>query len=399
MFPWPAASCLARCARSPPVSRYAARCGGLLVSRAPLSCAPVLRTARRVVLLVSRLGSLLGALAAARPGPCLSRSPGSSSSLRSACVPVSLRRPGSLRHLLLFPLRVMFFCRAPPWAGWALLVFVGSPLVSPAAGGLVPGVFLVLVHGSLFVVRGCAPSPAPAAQMLRRRPFLRLVVVMFLRGAAPLDVRLVVRCVPRCVSRGAPPRAAWSLLVFLFRRCLRLRRAVTGAASSAGHIELLWGCAPVTLSARWRCDERDGHHALRAGGGHGEEQDRRHKPSTSSPHCEAIRLAHCCTMKNNFTNRLTAAGRHPPTATNNVNQPPTPPGRSPHQRQTSTHPLCVPDTHPPAAGQTPPHTSGAQQTTPKWHPLPAAGATRGEKIPAREAPKVFGGKVQKGRHF
>jgi hypothetical protein len=78
-------------------------------------------------------------------------------------------------------------------------------------------------------------------------------------------------------------------------------------------------------------------------------------------------------------------------------------GAAPTATPTSTHPLCVPDTHPPAAGQTPTQTFGVQHTNARWHPLPAAGVLKarckrhtGEDAMTQDHPKVFGGKFGKG---
>ncbi len=75
----------------------------------------------------------------------------------------------------------------------------------------------------------------------------------------------------------------------------------------------------------------------------------------------------------------------------------------PHHRRTSTHPLCVPDTNPPAAGQTPSTTIDDPQDKATWHPLPAAGVLKarckrhtGNKATTPRHPKVFGGKLGKG---
>lgn len=150
-FTRPTASCLARYACSPPVSRFV--CAGSTFIFFVLRCA-------RPVSLFSSPGSVFQP-----PVPVFVLWP-----LRGRCAPSFC------------PRRVMF-PRAPPCVRRFFRLSLSSPSVSLAEDHPVPGSSSVLaVRRSTFLVRERDPPPPLAGRTQRRRPFSATDLVVFPRG-------------------------------------------------------------------------------------------------------------------------------------------------------------------------------------------------------------------------
>lgn len=172
LVPWPAASCLAR---SPPVSRF------VCVGAASVLFALRVRAARG-------------------PSCCSLRLPTRSSSWAS-CRCATEGHALSFRCASCFPQGSALGPVVLPSASWS-----GDAC---ACGGR-SGVRCVGLSGSRSVSRGPGLCHSPLLQRSRclRRPSSVSLSVMEFTGAAPLDVRVVLLCGDRDVSRGLRPGPA-----------------------------------------------------------------------------------------------------------------------------------------------------------------------------------------------
>lgn len=193
--------------------------------------------------------------------------------------------------------------------------------------------------------------------------------------------------VVHAVFPRASPGGGGSSAAFLFRRRVRLRRAVTVVASSAVHGVFRWA-AP-------RHDVRNGHAlvndmmhrrpGLLRSRGPGQDRiydvlamrrwpsrrtpDRRDKPSTPTPIAKQSVSQPAASWRTTSRPNLQRR-RHPTRSDKTENQPPTPPGRSPHQRH-NLHPPSMCARHPPA-GRRPTPSPPFDAPTSHTHVAPTA---------------------------